>query len=85
MEKCGGIGMKTSNANVIVYVKKPVQHEMARVISKSIGALQGVVRAVNSPRSENMICVDYDPDTIGSQHILQVVCEQGVPARLIGM
>jgi hypothetical protein len=85
MEKCGGIDMKTSNANVIVYVKKPVQYEMARVISKSIGALQGVVRAVNSPRSENMICVDYDPRTIGSQHILKVARDQGVPVRLIGM
>jgi hypothetical protein len=77
--------MKTCNANVIVYLKQPVRQGMARVISETISTLQGVVRAVNSPRSENMICVDYDPATIGSRHILQVVREHGVPARLVGM
>jgi hypothetical protein len=55
------------------------------VISETISTLQGVVRAVNSPRSENMICVDYDPATIDSRHILQVAREHGVPARLVGM
>jgi len=77
--------MKTSNANVIVYVQPPVQQGQARVISESIGALPGVVRATNSRRTENMICVDYDPGTIGSQYILQVARDQGVPVRLVGM
>jgi hypothetical protein len=77
--------MKNSNANVIVYVQRPVQQGQARIISETIGAMRGVVRSVNSPRSENMICVDYDPRTIGSQHILKVARDQGVPVRLIGM
>jgi hypothetical protein len=77
--------MKTSNANVIVYIKQPVRHEISRVISESIGTLQGVIHAVNSRRSENMICVDYDPGTVGSQHILRVAREHGVPVRLVGM
>ena len=77
--------MKTSNANVIVYLQHAAQQGQARVISETIGALRGVVRAVSSPRSENMICVDYDPETIDSQHILKVARGQGVPVRLIGM
>jgi hypothetical protein len=77
--------MKSSNANLIVYVQRPVQQGQARVISKTIGALRGVVRAVSSPRSENMICVDYDPRTVDSQHILQVARGQGAPVRLVGM
>jgi hypothetical protein len=77
--------MKTSNANVIVYLQQAAQQGQARVISETIGALRGVVRAVSSPRSENMICVDYDPKTIDSQHILKVARGQGVPVRLIGM
>jgi hypothetical protein len=77
--------MNTINANVIVYMKQPVHHEMARAVSESIGALEGVVRAVSSSRTESMICVDYDADTTDSQHILQVVRDHGVPARLIGM
>jgi len=77
--------MNTSNANIIVYVQPSMQQGQTRVISESISALPGVVRAVSSPRSENMICVDYDPRTIGSQHILQVARARGVPVRLIGM
>jgi hypothetical protein len=77
--------MNTSNANVIVYVQRPVQQGNSRLISETIGALPGVVRAVSSPRSENMICVDYDPRTVDSQHILQVARGQGVPVRLVGM
>jgi hypothetical protein len=77
--------MKSSNANVIVYVQRPVQQGQARVISQYIGALPGVVRATNSRRTENMICVDYDPGTTGSQHILKVARDQGVQVRLVGM
>ena len=71
--------MKTSNANVIVYVKQPVQHEMACLISETIGTLQGVIRAVISRRSENMIFVDYDPD-----YYDLVILDQTIP-RMTGM
>jgi hypothetical protein len=77
--------MNSSNANVIVYVQPPVQHGQARVISESIGALPGVIRATSSLRTENMICVDYDPGTISSQYILQVARDQGAQVRLVGM
>jgi hypothetical protein len=77
--------MRTCNANVIVYVKQPLREGMASLISEAISSLQGVVRAVNSPRSESLICVDYDPASVDSRHILQVVREHSVPARLVGM
>jgi len=77
--------MNSSNANVIVYVQQPVQQGQARAISETISALQGVARAVNSRGSENMICVDYDPRTVDSQHILQVARDQGVTALMVGM
>jgi hypothetical protein len=77
--------MNTSNANVIVYVRQPVRQGQARAISATVGALHGVVRAEHSCRSENIICVDYDPQTIASRHILQCVRNQGVSARLVGM
>jgi len=56
-ESGGGV-IKTSNSNVIVYVKQPARREQVRVISKAIGALDGVVKAQNSSRADNMICVD---------------------------
>lgn len=77
--------MKISNSNVIVYVKRPVDREQTRAISESISALHGVVNAQSSRRAQNMICVDYEPWIIDSQHILQCVRNQGVKARLVGM
>jgi hypothetical protein len=77
--------MKTSNSNVIVYVKQPVHREQTRAISETLGALHGVVDAQTSHRAGNVICVDYDPRSIDLQHILQSVSEQGYNARLVGM
>ena len=77
--------MSTSNSNVIVYVKRPVGQGRARAVSKAIGTLHGVVQAMNSHRTENAICVDYDPAVINSQSILQCVRDQGVTARLVGI
>jgi copper chaperone CopZ len=77
--------MSTSNSNVIVYVKQPVDQGRVLAVSKAIGTLYGVVQAVNSKRTENAICVDYDPAVINSQYILQCVCDQGVTARLVGI
>ncbi len=77
--------MSTSKTNVIVYVQQPVYQGKSLDICRSIGSLYGVVRAENSRRSENMICVDYDPHIIDSQHILQCARDHGVSARLIGM
>jgi len=77
--------MKTSNSNVIVYVKQPVHREQARALSERIGALHGVVKAQNSSRVQNVICVDYDPAAIDSRHILEYVSNRGFSARLVGM
>jgi hypothetical protein len=77
--------MKTSNSNVIVYVKQPVHREQTSAISETIGALHGVIETKTSQRTGSMISVDYDPRTIDSQHILQSVSKQGYKARLVGM
>jgi hypothetical protein len=77
--------MNTRTSNVIVYVQQPVHQGQARVVSKAFGALRGLVSAAHSRRLENVICVDYDPRTIGSLHILQCARDQGVSARLVGM
>ena len=77
--------MSTSNSNVIVYVRQPVGQGGVRTVSRAIGKLHGVVQAVHSHRTENAICVDYDPAVINSQSILQCVRDQGVTARLVGI
>ena len=75
----------TSNSTPIVHDNHPPGQGRARAARKATGALHGVVQAVNSPRTENAICVDYDPAVINSQNILQCVRDQGVTARLVGI
>ena len=74
--------MNRPNASVIVYLKQP---EHNRDISQNIASLNGVRKTRISERANSMICVDYDPRTTDSRHILQSVTSQGIDARLVGM
>jgi len=77
--------MSTGNANVIVYVREPVNAEQGRRLRDTVSALRGVRNASTSHRAATLMCVDYDPSTIDSQHILNCVTGQGFSARLVGM
>lgn len=77
--------MKTSNANVIVYVQESVDADRIDRIGASVAQLQGVVRARPGARNGRVVLVDYDPRHVNSQHILGRVREQGIRATLVGM
>ena len=77
--------MKNNHANVIVYVKQPVEHKQISCISKTIDSLNGVIHTEVSDRSQSFVCVDYDPKLTDSLRILQSVNNHGYQARLIGM
>jgi hypothetical protein len=77
--------MSTGNANVIVYVREPVNAEQGRRLRDTVSALRGVRNASTSDRTATLMSVDYDPSTIDSQLILNCVTGQGFSARLVGM
>jgi ethanolamine ammonia-lyase small subunit len=77
--------MKTCHANVIVYIKEPLNPEQNHRVRASVNALHGVLHAGSSSRTEAVVCVDYDPAVTSSQRILNRVTEQGYSARLVGM
>ena len=77
--------MKTSNANVIVYVQEFVDADRIDSIGASVAGLQGVVRTRPGASNSRVVLVDYDSHRVDSQHILGRVCEQGVRATLVGM
>ena len=77
--------MNTANANVIVYVRQPVNAEQGCRLRDAISALRGVSNASASDRAATLMCVDYDPSTVDSQRILNAVTSQGFSARLVGM
>ena len=77
--------MKTSNANVIVYVKDSVGADQIDQLGASVAALEGVVQTRPGANTSHIILVDYDPHAVQSQHILGRVREQGFQATLVGM
>ena len=77
--------MKTSNANVIVYVQDSVDAEQINQIGASVAGLAGVVQTRPGANTRQVVLVDYDPRSVDSQHILGRVREQGVQATLVGM
>jgi hypothetical protein len=77
--------MKTSHANVIVYVQDSVDAEQIDRIGASVAGLAGVVQTRPGANARHVVLVDYDPRSVDSQHILGRVREQGVQATLVGM
>ena len=77
--------MKTSNANVIVYVQQTVGVDRINSIAASVAGLPGVVRTRPGASHGRVVFVVYDPRRVDSQHILGRVREQGVRATLVGM
>jgi predicted nicotinamide N-methyase len=77
--------MKTSNANVIVYVQDSVDAEQIKQIGASVAGLVGVAQTRPGANARRVVLVDYDPRSVDSQHILGRVREQGFQATLVGM
>ena len=77
--------MQTAQANVVVDVKQALSHSAGDELVSDIGGIPGVSHAEVSLRSPRLVLVDYDPDRIDSQHILDTVQRHGFDARLIGM
>jgi len=77
--------MKHKGANVIVYVKQPVEQVQVKQISKSVSNLHGVVHSEVSNWARSFFSVDYDPASTNSKHILEHVNSQGYNAVLVGI
>lgn len=77
--------MQTSQANLVVDVKKVLGRESGKELVSELSGMSGVRRATVSSRASRLVLVDYDPDLTDSQRILSTVQRQGFDARLIGM
>jgi hypothetical protein len=77
--------MKTRNANVIIYIKQPVEQGKVKQLSKIVGGMHGVVATEISKMARSFFRVDYDPYTTDSRSILACVKRQGYSAVLVGM
>ena len=77
--------MKYHNANVIIYVKQPVEQGQLKRISNIVSSMRGVLNTEVSIWKKSFFSVDYDPSSTDSKHILNCVKDQGYSAVLVGM
>lgn len=77
--------MRTHPANVIVHLLGPIDGQRQSEIRDAVAAQPGVGRAATSGRAPRLILVDYDPDAVSVQQVLDTVHRRGVGASLVGM
>ncbi|MGE5154988.1 MAG: hypothetical protein ACM3ST_13355 [Bdellovibrio bacteriovorus] len=77
--------MSHPSVNVIVHLSGDIGAAEPTGIAHAIAAQPGVSRAAPSARSQRLILVDYDPDSISAQRILGSVRDRGVVAQLVGL
>ena len=77
--------MSRPSVNVIVHLSGDTGAAAPIGNAQAIAAQPGVSRAAPSAKSQRLILVDYDPDSISAQRILGSVRDRGVAAQLVGL
>lgn len=75
--------MKTSD--VVVHVGRPFGPGERERLEQALGAATGIRRVRSSPRTGQLVLVDFDPDAISALGVLRCFHAIGLEARLIGM
>ena len=71
--------------DVTIHIDETVHRERRTQIADMVRAHKGVMGVAHHDETPHLLIVEYDPDTVNSQELLQTVLEQGVHAELIGM
>ncbi len=77
--------MSRGFSDVAVYVRRSFGLEEQEWLEQALNAAPGIKRVRRSPRSGQLILIDYDPDTITALGVLRCFDALGLEARLIGM
>lgn len=71
--------------DVTIHIDETVDHERRAQIADIIRAHKGVMGVAHHEDKPHLMIVEYDPDTVDSQELLQIVLDHGVHAELIGL
>ena len=71
--------------DVTVHIDETVGHERRTQIADTVRAHKGVMAVAHHDEKPHLMIIEYDPDTVTSQELLQIVLDQGVHAELIGL
>jgi len=72
-------------ADVMVHIDETVDPERRAKIADTVRAHKGVMAVAHHDEKPHLMIIEYDPDAVTSQQLLQVVLGQGVHAELIGL
>lgn len=71
--------------DVTIHVDETIDHERRTEIADIIRAHKGVMAVAHHDEKPHLMLIEYDPDTVTSQELLQIVLDQSVHAELIGL
>lgn len=72
-------------ADVTIHIDETVDHQRRTQIADTVRVHRGVASVCYHDEKPHLMIVEYDPDRVMSQDLLQIVLGQGVHAELIGL
>lgn len=71
--------------DVTIHIDETVADHRRTKIADIVRAHKGVMAVAHHDEKPHLMIIEYNPDTVTSQELLQVVLDQGVHAELIGL
>lgn len=77
--------MSMSLVDVTIHVDEGINEDQQNTIIEALRDCNGVVAVGHQHKSFHLFIVEYDPEVVNSERLLEVVKNQGVHAELIGL
>ena len=77
--------MKDKTVDVYFYVTNQTQPELMRAVADNVEQVAGVKKAGISPRMQQLLAVEYNPDEVSSSALVKFMRKSGYQAAMIGM
>jgi hypothetical protein len=77
--------MESKMVDVMIHIDPETTHQVRENLRDLILNTSGVDAAAYHDDKPHLMIVEYDPDVISSQQLLQLVIQQGYHAELVGL
>lgn len=77
--------MKDKTVDVYFYVTNQRQPELMRAVADNVAQVAGVKKAGISPRMQQLLAVEYNPDQISGSALVKFMRKSGYQAAMVGM
>jgi len=72
-------------SDVLIHIHQNLEDSTIHDIEYDIGCLQGVYSACVSERARHLMLIDYDPEDVHAEDLLDMVRGRGLEAELVGL